>query len=197
MATTISTSNIETINELYPVAGQDNDTQGFRDNFDAIKTALEEAAADIVALDSGTAKTNSANDFNGNNISEANFIATTEEVTNIGPLDSGIPEVLWSNGLYQIISIGADITLSLTGWPATGKMGKFRVAFISDNSSSTTTFNVTLSPKGGGTLKKNTAWPTDNNTITLTSAIDPVFIDFWTTDAGTTVYAEYKGAFSA
>lgn len=197
MATTISTSNIETIDELYPVAGQDNDTQGFRDNFDAIKTALEEAAADIIALDTSTAKTNDANDFNGNNITEANFIATTEEVTNIGPLDSGIPEVLWSNGLYQIISIGADITLSLTGWPATGKMGKFRMALISDNSSSTTNFDVTFSAKGGGTLKKNSAWPTGNNTITVTSPTDPIFIDFWTTDSGTTVYAEYKGIFSS
>ena len=34
-------SNIisSTIDESYPVAGQDNDTQGFRDNFNIIKTA--------------------------------------------------------------------------------------------------------------------------------------------------------------
>ena len=29
-----------TINENFPIAGQDNDSQGFRDNFNVIKTSL-------------------------------------------------------------------------------------------------------------------------------------------------------------
>ena len=35
-----STINYLGINENFPVAGQDNDTQVFRDNFDTIKQAL-------------------------------------------------------------------------------------------------------------------------------------------------------------
>ena len=38
------------INSLYPVAGQDNDTQGFRDNFSNIKNAFEIASAEISNL---------------------------------------------------------------------------------------------------------------------------------------------------
>lgn len=37
-------TNIDT---SFPVPGQDNDTQGFRDNFIAIKNSLETAAAEI------------------------------------------------------------------------------------------------------------------------------------------------------
>ena len=45
-------SNINTtqININYPIAGQDNDTQGFRTNFQTIKTALDTASSEIGAL---------------------------------------------------------------------------------------------------------------------------------------------------
>lgn len=46
MASTLTnySTNIDT---TFPVPGQDNDTQGFRDNFIAIKNSLETAAAEI------------------------------------------------------------------------------------------------------------------------------------------------------
>ena len=47
MASTIDTTNL---NQLYPVAGVDNDSQGFRDNFANIKTNLETASSEITAL---------------------------------------------------------------------------------------------------------------------------------------------------
>ena len=62
MTSAISTSSID---ESYPVAGQDNNSQGFRDNFNAIKTALNTAKGEIDTLQSGTAKLNVANNFNG------------------------------------------------------------------------------------------------------------------------------------
>ena len=36
-----------TIDDTYPVAGQDNDSQGFRDNFNIIKTNFVEAKSNI------------------------------------------------------------------------------------------------------------------------------------------------------
>ena len=74
MASNILTSDI---NELYPVAGADNDSQGFRDNFRLVKTGLATAATEITSLQTTTAKLNASNDFNGNVIREANFIANT------------------------------------------------------------------------------------------------------------------------
>ena len=82
MASNILTTDI---NELYPIAGADNDSQGFRDNFRLVKTGLATAATEITALDTTRAKLNASNDFNGNVIREANFIANTEEA--YGPID--------------------------------------------------------------------------------------------------------------
>ena len=38
----------ETIDAAYPVAGVDNDTQGFRDNFSIIQTGLQTAKTELV-----------------------------------------------------------------------------------------------------------------------------------------------------
>jgi hypothetical protein len=42
--------NPNNVNTAYPVAGQDNSTQGFRDNFTNIKLNFTYAAAEITAL---------------------------------------------------------------------------------------------------------------------------------------------------
>jgi hypothetical protein len=44
--------NTTTIDTTYPIAGQDNDTQGFRTNFTSIKNNLNQAATEITALQS-------------------------------------------------------------------------------------------------------------------------------------------------
>ena len=52
MASNISTANIDT---TFPVAGQDNDSQGFRDNFNATKNNFTEAKTEIEALQTNKA----------------------------------------------------------------------------------------------------------------------------------------------
>ena len=47
-----SSINPNNINGAYPVAGQDNDSQGFRDNFTNIKTNFDYASAEITDLQS-------------------------------------------------------------------------------------------------------------------------------------------------
>lgn len=47
MASNINTTNIDT---AFPVAGQDNDSQGFRDNFFNVNENFVEAKAEIEAL---------------------------------------------------------------------------------------------------------------------------------------------------
>ena len=57
MASNINTSGINT---SYPIAGQDNDTQGFRDNFSSIKFNFTTAAAEITALQANVLASNTA-----------------------------------------------------------------------------------------------------------------------------------------
>lgn len=187
MAVTISSSSIQGIDALYPVAGVDNDSQGFRDNFNIIKTQLGNAATDLSALDTNTAKLNANNDFSGNDISDANFIKNTEEVNNIGGISSS-QNINWTDGNYQTLTAENNITLSLTGWGASGKLCKLRLQIVSTGSQDIT-FNAV-----GGTLKKDGNFPA---TFTINSSTNPKFVDFWTSNAGQTVFAQYVGEFGA
>ena len=67
-------SDIEytTIDAEYPVAGVDNDTQGFRDNFAAISTGLQVAKTEITDLEKRTVKlVDSTNNPASNNFNES------------------------------------------------------------------------------------------------------------------------------
>ena len=68
-------SNIDStsIDATYPVAGQDNNSQGFRDNFNTIKSNFATAKTEITSLETNTAKLNSNNNFAGNEVSGALF----------------------------------------------------------------------------------------------------------------------------
>ena len=55
MAITTSSSSILGIDQTFPIAGQDNDSQGFRDNFNIIRTQLSNVAADLTSLDTNAA----------------------------------------------------------------------------------------------------------------------------------------------
>jgi hypothetical protein len=52
-----------TIDEQFPVAGQDNDSQGFRDNFNIIKENFRNAIIEIEALQNNSVKLNEDNTF--------------------------------------------------------------------------------------------------------------------------------------
>jgi hypothetical protein len=108
MASTINTTNIDV---TYPIAGQDNDTQGFRDNFRNIKNNLNTAASEITALQSNaitlqSTMTNLATNANANvatylptysgNIAAGN-VAVTGNITVGGnrPLVSNVARQVW------------------------------------------------------------------------------------------------------
>ena len=94
MASNINTTSI---NESYPVAGVDNDSQGFRDNFATIKSNFVEAKSNIEDLQDNTAKTNANNNFFGNQVTGANLIANTEVLYPGGTVNAG-QNVSFANG---------------------------------------------------------------------------------------------------
>ena len=188
MASTISTVGFDA---AFPVAGQDNDSQGFRTNFNVTKVGLEAAASEITALQSNTAKLNVDNAFNGSVISEAELKANTETVHSNASITAS-QNISWANGHYQTVQAGANITLTLADWPASGVMGKLRVQLTGDGTERT----VTWASSGGGTVKTdgNVLWTVD--AINVTSTSNPVIIDFWTINGGVSVFANIIGTFS-
>ena len=200
MASNINSADVDA---LYPIAGQDNDSQGFRDNFSTIKNSLSTAASEITALQDKTAGVAASaivesgstvgGDWNGFYIQDANFRANVEEVYVIGNVTSN-QNINWTNGHYQTVQAGNDITLTLTDWPTSGKLGKMRLAITSDGDSRAVTISATGMRNDGAT-----GWTSTNSTsvtVTASSNTNPHILEFWTTDAGLVVYAHYVGNFS-
>lgn len=203
MASNINSADIDA---LYPVAGQDNDTQGFRDNFTTIKNSLSTAASEITTLQNKTAGIAASaieesgsvvgGDWSGFYIQDANFRANVEEVYNIGNVQEN-QNINWTNGHYQTVQSGAldgTLNLTLTNWPASGKLGKMRLAITSNGTSQAVTISATGMKNDG-----NSNWTSTNSTsvtITATSSTDPHILEFWTQDSGTVVYAHYVGNFN-
>ena len=194
-------SNIisETIDGAYPVAGVDNDTQGFRDNFSIIKTGLATAQSEITTLQSNTAKINESNDFNGSDISDANFSLNTEKYHNIGTVVNG-QNISFLNGHYQSLRLNLDegastINFALADWPERDHVAKMTVQLLGNDTAKSVTFSV----EGGGTIKYSNTYPrlAGSANVTVDSSTDPIIIDFWTYSQGTTVYAEYRGIFES
>tara|TARA_B100002019_G_C21274135_1_gene604186 strand:- start:228 stop:806 length:579 start_codon:yes stop_codon:yes gene_type:complete len=190
-------SNIDdvSINQNYPVAGQDNDSQGFRDNFGIIRNNFVAAKSEIEGLQDNTAKKNENNNFLGNNISNANLINVSEELNAGGTLQNS-QNIDFQNGPLQTFTIGGDVTLTTTGWPASGKVGKIRVMLVNDGSART----VTWGTEAGSQIKYDGDFPhVDSNnpgSISITNDANPQVIDFWTYNAGSTIFAHYVGQFS-
>ena len=59
------------INGTFPIAGQDNSSQGFRDNFTAIKTNFTQAKTEIEYLQDNRASTDANTSFNDYVVSRA------------------------------------------------------------------------------------------------------------------------------
>ena len=186
-----------TIDGAYPVAGVDNDTQGFRDNFTIIKTGLATAASEVTALQANTAKLNESNDFLGTDVTNANLSLNTEKYHNIGTVIAG-QNISFLNGSYQSATVNlaegtSTINFALADWPDRDHVAKMTVQLFGNDTAKTVTFTV----DGGGTIKYNSS---GNNpypeTLIVDSSVNPLIIDFWTYNQGTTVYAEYRGQYT-
>lgn len=192
-----STVTFTNIDEEYPVAGQDNDTQGFRDNFREIKTSLQSANTELGTLLTNAARLDQSNDFNGNVISNASTRTTSEEVYNTGNINQDTP-IEWTDGSFQNVTIDTDVTLILSGWPETGKFGKITMAIRTPNAGS----RITWEAANGGSIRvRSITWPTTGSPPTLvqtTEAVgptEPVIVEAWTTDGGQTVHLNYQGTY--
>lgn len=119
-----------TIDTAYPIPGRDNDSQGFRDNFSAIKTALQVATNEISALQSGKADLTSASNFSNNTQSTS---TNTGAVTVAGGV--GIGGNINVGGVGRIggsviITTGTNATFTNTDILFSGTFGQpiFRLA---------------------------------------------------------------------
>ena len=119
------------IDGTYPVAGQDNDSQGFRDNFTNtrnnfafVKSELEDLQSKVL-LKAPLNNTTLDNDLgvSGTTLNNAQLTAFSQTYYNNGSL-SGSQTVNYDQGNYQRITTGGSLTVGVSNWPATGVMGR-------------------------------------------------------------------------
>lgn len=189
-----SAINALPIDETFPVAGIDNPSQGFRDNFNYIKTGLGVAAEEITDLQNNTAKVNVDTDFNGVRLENAEINTFYGTVYNYSTLTTNT-NINIRNGAYQIAVVDGDITLTFTNWPATDLHGKIILHLTAVNATREVTFN-SLS----GVLKYSNSFSILGNAVTadsidLAENIDYI-IEVWSVDNGDTIFLNYLGEFA-
>lgn len=180
----------QNIDEEFPIAGQDNDSQGFRDNFSEIKNALSQAKIELTDLLTNAAKLDEDNNFNQFILRNGSLLQISKKVYNTGNINSN-SSIQWSDASYQNVTVTADVVLTLGGWPTQGNLGHMRLALRSDGSART----VTIDADNAGTIFKDPNWPV-SGTLTVNSSSNPVFVDAWSSDGGASVFLEYKGQFT-
>ena len=115
--------NPNSINGGFPVFGQDNPTQGFRDNFTNIKNNFVAAKAELEDIQ-GKVVVKSAllggvvdNDMDGVTITNAQLKAYTQTFLNLGQQFSEVT-INFESGNFQYLETGNDITLTIENWPS-------------------------------------------------------------------------------
>lgn len=204
--------NDTSIDETYPVAGIDNDTQGFRDNFNIIKQNFITSKSEITDLQDNTVKITENNNMRGSYIIDATLKAVNEVVVNKGlaQQDDSEPapavddlEINYTDGHYHIWNLAPedrDITFTLTNFPAgrlTGEEGedrfaRIRVELIPQDAVENGEILVSFDVEAGGTIYYST---NISDVPFRLSTNDPYVYEFWSTDGGVNVYCNFLGRY--
>jgi hypothetical protein len=186
MASNISTTNID---DNYPVAGQDNDSQGFRDNFQNIKTALTTAKTEITGLQDTRARVDQNNDFTDKELSKAIFVDTAIKAPTTSSVD-GETTIDYQSGSYKRLLIS-------------GENPTVNIPQIINFAPSDSMTHVIYDVRTEGSTKLFTINNPSGNTIKEATLSFPFSIEankryifeVWSPDSGTTLFVKYLGVY--
>lgn len=183
------TSNINpnNINGAYPVAGQDNNSQGFRDNFTNTATNFQYAAEEITDIQnnaifkSALSGTTLDNNMQGSVLSNAQLQDMSETVVSLGTV-SGTTTVNYALGSVQTLTTNGAVSLAFTNFPPAGAAGSVTVQVTVASIIHTLIFpsSVTVNAQGIQGLNAST------NTVSF-AATGVYSFEFSTSNGGTTV----------
>lgn len=183
MSSNINPNNID---GTYPIAGQDNDSQGFRTNFTNIKNNLVFAKSEIEdlqskvvvksALSGGTVD----NNFAGTVLSGAEIKDFRETRVDLGTV-AGSVTLNHASGHYYTAVTANDMSLSFSGFPAAGKVGRIRLEITVTNLAYSLTLpNTVYNTRGIAGIDAS-------NTINF-NVIGTYVFEFTTEDGGTSIH---------
>ena len=185
--------NPNNIDGAYPVAGQDNDSQGFRDNFTNIRNNFTFVKAELEDLQNKailkSALTNSTldNDLDGSSIVNPALTSWSETYLNVGSVTSTV-EINFADGNFQRITLGSAVTLSFTStsWPSSGKAARLVLWVSVPNSAYTLTLPGSVTLGDVDTIAGISGSVISFNGAEIGNSQD-YFFEFTTVNGGTTL----------
>lgn len=129
MASNVNPNNID---GTYPIAGQDNDSQGFRTNFTNIKNNFVYAKSEIediqakAILKTALTGTTVDNNMAGTIFRSAEVKDIRESRVDLGTI-SGTITLDHTTAHYYIAVSSGNLELSFSGFPAAGRVGRIRL----------------------------------------------------------------------
>lgn len=182
MASNINPQNID---GAYPVAGQDNDSQGFRDNFTNTRTNFTYAADEIsdlqakAVLKAALVGTTLNNDMGGSLLSNAQVQDISESRVALGTV-SGSQTINYAAGSYYTVTTSGSITLAFSNFSAAGTTSRVRLQITLASTSHTLTLPAAVS------VGTSNIQGIASNVITFNKTGTYEF-EFETSDGGTTI----------
>jgi hypothetical protein len=182
MASAINPNNID---GAYPIAGQDNDSQGFRDNFTNTRTNFGYAAQEITDLQSkavlkaALVGTTLNNDMGGSVLSNAQLQDMSETRVALGSV-TGTQTINYAAGPYYTLSTSGSVSLAFTNFSPAGTTSRVRVQIAVTSVAHTLTLPAAVSV-GTSNIQGLVA-----NVITFNKTGTFEF-EFETNDGGTTI----------
>lgn len=141
----MSNINPQNIDGTFPIAGQDNNSQGFRDNFTNTINNFTFAAAELTDLQtyavltaplSSVGQTGTpTNNMNYAYLTKPQLKAAVETITDLGVISSGGSfSVDWSVAHFQTVNLTTSATMSFAStWPTTNLWTRLRLQITATN----------------------------------------------------------------
>ena len=183
MASNIVPGNVD---GTFPVAGKDNSSQGFRDNFTAIKNNFTNAKTEIETLQTHSVKTNEANSFNDNVVSRAVLKDTSETIYAHGTTSGNIT-INHESGHYQTMTTNGAVVLAFTNMPTSSTLGRI----ILDITVAPTSTGILTFPSA--VIKADNVTGSDGTSDQMTIGLGRALFEFMSPDGGTTVLMHQIG----
>jgi len=188
----MSNINPYNIDGTYPVAGQDNDSQGFRDNFTNIRNNFSYAQSEISDLQSKAITTSAltgatvTNNMNYTVLQKPQLSSESFTTLNLGTL-TGAVNLDYSQARIQKVTTSGAITLSFANWPTSVQgMGIIRLWVYISNTAHTLTVPIT---NPGVTIGLNDIVGANTSTGVITfDQVGNYLLEFSTNDGGSNIF---------
>ena len=185
----MSNINPQNIDGTYPIAGQDNDSQGFRNNFTNTVNNFVFAAAELTDLQNNAilkapltsvGQTTLNNNLNNAQLIGAQLLESTYTLNNL-TTPSGNLQVSWASGQFQTVTLSSDTTMTFdTSWSGLSGFWTWIRLKVTVSTSS-----VALTLPAAVSINTANIQGVSGQTVTLPTGVYE--FEFATPDGGTTI----------